>query len=170
HTDGDIERILEVNVLGAMAGSRVAVEAMRATGGDILNLSSMSAFGPVPGLAVYAASKAAVLSFSMSLQGDLREAGIPIRVHALCPDAADTQMVRDVEREPDAAILFSGGSLLTAERVADEAVALLGSRRIVRALPGWRAALARSGALAPAGGLTLLRVLRRVGDRRRPQR
>lgn len=171
HTDAAVARTLDVNVLGVIAGSRAAIEAMRGTGGGhILNLSSMSAFGPVPGLAVYAASKAAVLSFSMSLQGDLDEAGIPIRVHALCPDAADTQMVRDVEHEPDAAILFSGVSLLTADRVADAALALLDGRRIVRAVPAYRAALARFGALAPVAGLKVTHVLSRIGDRHRPQR
>ena len=35
----------------------------------------------LPGLAVYAASKAAVLSYTTSLQGELRSAGLPIRVH-----------------------------------------------------------------------------------------
>ena len=58
-------------------------------GGQILILASMSSFGPVPGIGVYAATKAGVLGFTTSMQGDLDVAGIPIRVHALCPDAAD---------------------------------------------------------------------------------
>ncbi len=74
HSDADVRLIIETNVLGVMWGSRAAIETMRtsATGDEhVLNLSSMSAFGPVPGLAVYASSKHAVLGFTTSLQGDL---------------------------------------------------------------------------------------------------
>ena len=86
HADADVEATVRVNLLGVMHGSRAAVAAMREDGGGhILNIASMSSFGPVPGLGVYAATKAAVLSFSAGLQGDLDLAGIPIRVHALCP-------------------------------------------------------------------------------------
>jgi short-subunit dehydrogenase len=170
HTDDDVRLTVEVNLLGTMHGSRAAVDAMRGTGGHILNLASLSAFGPVPGLATYAATKAAVVSYSGGLQGDLDIAGVPIRVHALCPDASDTRMVRDVADREDAAILFSGGGLLGADRVADEAVALLDGRRVVKTLPAWRGAIARVGVLWPRAGLAAMRILRRVGDRRRPGR
>jgi NAD(P)-dependent dehydrogenase (short-subunit alcohol dehydrogenase family) len=168
HTDDEVRLTVETNLLGVIYGSRAAVGAMRAGGGRILNLASMSAFGPVPGLAVYAATKAAVLSFSTSLQGDLDIAGVPIRVHALCPDAADTRMVRDVAHEEDAAVLFSGGGLLSAGQVADRAVALLDGTRLVEAVPRWRGALARSAGMAPSMGLRTMRALRWWGDRRRP--
>ncbi|MDN5750579.1 MAG: SDR family NAD(P)-dependent oxidoreductase, partial [Pseudonocardia sp.] len=96
HADDDVELMIDANLLGVVHGSRAAVEVMRGSTaeGHLLNIASMSAHGPVPGLAVYAATKAAVLNFSLSLQGDLDLDGVPIRVHALCPDAADTAMVR----------------------------------------------------------------------------
>ena len=72
---------------------------MRPRGGDIVNMASMSSFGPVPGLAVYGATKHAVLGFTESLQGDLDDAGIPIRTHAICPDGVDTGMVRERQAE-----------------------------------------------------------------------
>ena len=90
HTDEEVRMIVEANLLGVMWGSRTAVEAMRETGGHIINMASMSSFGPAPGLAVYGATKHAVHGFSMSLQGDLQLAGVPIRVHAVCPDGVDT--------------------------------------------------------------------------------
>jgi short-subunit dehydrogenase len=127
----------------------------------------MSSFGPVPGLAVYAATKAAVLSFSAGLQGDLDNAGIPIRVHVLCPDAADTAMVQDARPEPDSAILFSGTSLLDPGKVADAAVELLDGRRIVKTMPAYRGVMVRGGALMPTVGLKLFGLLRRMGERRR---
>ena len=111
HPDEDVKLQVDANVLGVMWGSRAAVDAMRDHGGDIINLGSMSSFGPIVGLAVYGATKHAVLGFSSSLQGDLDEAGIPIRVHALCPDAANTEMVRGEQPEPAAAMLWSGPRL-----------------------------------------------------------
>jgi short-subunit dehydrogenase len=159
--------MVDVNVMGVLHGSRAAVELMRERGGHLLNIASMSAHGPVPGLAVYAATKSAVLTFSTSLQGDLDLAGVPVRVHALCPDAADTALVRDEQASPDVAILFLRRSLLTPGAVADAAVALLDGRRVVRSLPAHRAGLMRIGALLPRVALPVLALLRSRGDRRR---
>lgn len=50
---------------------------------------------------MYAASKAAVLSFTTSLQGDLHHAGLPIRARALCPDVVSTKMVTDRVADPE---------------------------------------------------------------------
>lgn len=168
HDDAEVCRAVEVNLLGMMHGSRAAVEAMRPEGGHILNVASMAAHSPVPGLAIYAATKAGVLSFTLGLQGDLDIAGIPVRTHVLCPDASDTRMVQEVVDQPDAALLFSGGPLLDAGAVADQAVAMLDGRRLVRTLPAWRSALVRAGALVPSAGLKVLRALRWFGDKRRP--
>lgn len=168
HSDDDVRRTIEVNLLGAMYGSRAAVDAMGSRGGQILNVASLAAHGPAPGLGVYAATKAGALSFTVSLQGDLNVAGLPIRTHVICPDASDTRMVRDVVDEPDSALLFSGGALLDPADVADHAVAMLDGRRLVRTVPAWRSPLARAGALTPSVGLKLLRVMRWFGNRRRP--
>ncbi|MGH3495268.1 MAG: SDR family oxidoreductase [Sciscionella sp.] len=166
-TDSEVTLTIEVNLLGMIFGSRAAVAAMRTHGGHIMNIASMSALGPVPGLAVYAASKAGVLNFSTSLQGDLKRARVPIRVHAVCPDAADTALVGGVRGQEDSAILFSGNGLLDPGEVADRAVAMLQGRRIVAAFPAYRSVLARVGALAPTLGLAGLSVMRRLGERRR---
>ncbi|MFT7840208.1 SDR family oxidoreductase [Saccharothrix sp. BKS2] len=168
HDDDAVRRLVEVNVLGVVHGSRVAVEAMRGHGGTVLNVSSMSALGPVPGLALYAATKAAVLNFGLGLQGDLRRAGVPVRVLTCCPDAADTDMVREVRPDPASAVLFSAPrGLLTAAEVADRAVGMLDGRRLVRAVPAYRAAMARAGAAVPTIGLRAIEVLRRLGEQRR---
>jgi NAD(P)-dependent dehydrogenase (short-subunit alcohol dehydrogenase family) len=103
HANADVRLMVELNLLGVIWGSRTAVGAMRSSGGQIINMASMSSFGPVPGLAVYGATKHAVLGFSVSLQGDLEHAGIPIRVHAVCPDAVDTGMTRERAGDPDSA-------------------------------------------------------------------
>lgn len=166
--DEVVRATVEVNLLGVIQGCRAAVDAMGARGGQILNVASLAAHGPVPGLGVYAATKAGVVSFTLSLQGDLNVAGLPIRTYVICPDASNTRMVRDVVAEPDAALLFSGGALLDPGAVADRAVAMLDGRRLVRTVPGWRSPVVRAGALTPSVGLKVLRVLRWWGDRRRP--
>jgi NAD(P)-dependent dehydrogenase (short-subunit alcohol dehydrogenase family) len=169
HTDEEVRMMVEANLLGVVWGSRAAVGAMRETGGHIVNMASMSSFGPVPGLAVYGATKHAVLGFSGSLQGDLQQAGIPIRVHAVCPDSVDTGMVRERQSEPDAAIIFSAPSLLDPADVAEKAVGLLDSEKIVLAIPRSRAWLTRTLAVFPRADLRMLELFRRLGERRRTE-
>lgn len=167
HDDGDVELMVAANLLGVIHGSRVAVGAMRNHGGHLLNIASMSAHGPVPGLAVYAATKAGVVNFTASLQGDLDLAGLPIRAHALCPDVADTALVRAARAQPEAAILFAQRGMLDAGTVADAALTLLDGQRVLRSLPGYRAALARVAGMLPRVGLPVLARMRGVGERHR---
>jgi hypothetical protein len=61
--------------------------------GRVLNVSSLSAFQPVPMMALYAASKAFVLSFSEALSEELKGTGVTVT--ALCPGFTDTAMVTD---------------------------------------------------------------------------
>ncbi|HWU31312.1 MAG TPA: SDR family oxidoreductase [Marmoricola sp.] len=167
HSDEQMAAIIEVNVRGAMAGSAAAINAMGSDGGAILNIASISALTPVPGLALYAATKAAVLSYTTSLQGDLKHAGLPIRVRALCPDVVGTQMVSSQAKEPGAAMLFSGPKPLKEDDVARAGLELLESRRqIFRVIPRWRGALVRSVDLTPSAGLGTLSLMRKIGDHR----
>jgi uncharacterized protein len=57
--------------------------------GGILNVASVASFLPGPGMAVYYASKAFVLSFSESLHQELCDRGI--RVTTLCPGVVPTE-------------------------------------------------------------------------------
>ena len=57
--------------------------------GAILNLASTAAFQPGPGMAVYFATKAFVLSFSEALHEEVGKAGV--RVTALCPGPTRTE-------------------------------------------------------------------------------
>lgn len=161
-----VVQTLDVNVRGMMAGCMAAVNAMGTRGGVILNIASISALTPVPGLAVYAASKAAVLSYTTSLQGELRSAGLPIRARALCPDVVNTEMVTATTHDPGAALLFSGPTPLNADDVARAAVELMDSRQIFRVVPRWRGVIARGTDVAPAVGLRALSLMRTLGLRR----
>jgi len=63
------------------------------SGARIIQMASAAAFVPQPGFAVYAASKAYVLSFSRALREELRERGIIIT--AICPGSVDTPFFDD---------------------------------------------------------------------------
>ena len=55
----------------------------------IINTSSLAAYMPLGNFAVYAATKAYVLSFSKALAAELKDKGI--KVHALCPGSVSTE-------------------------------------------------------------------------------
>lgn len=57
--------------------------------GGILNVASVASFMPGPGMAVYHATKAYVLSFSEALHRELKPQGV--RVTALCPGPVETE-------------------------------------------------------------------------------
>lgn len=145
-----VRRLVDVNLLGVIWGMRAALDAFAKSGtpGDVVNIASASALGPVPTLAVYAATKAAVVSVTTSAA---LEAPTGVGVHALCPDGVDTQMVREMaDHAPAKALVHSSGRLLGTDEVAAAAVGLIGSRRVVRTIPGWRAPIIRIGHFVPS--------------------
>ena len=168
--DDEVQLTADINMLGVIWGSRAAVDAMRQGGGSnmhVINFGSMSSFTPVPGLAVYAATKHAVLGFTASLQGELMAAGVPITMHVVCPDGADTDMTRERAHEPDSAIIWTAPRMLSAAEVADAAVGLLDSKKLVLAIPRRRGWLLRASALTGRAGLRVSERLRQQGERKR---
>jgi NAD(P)-dependent dehydrogenase (short-subunit alcohol dehydrogenase family) len=88
-TDEVIDRTLAVNVKGVMHGCRAAIPHMlRSGGGSIINTSSVNGLVAEPFLAVYAASKGAVIMFSKGVALDYVKQGI--RCNAIAPGWVDT--------------------------------------------------------------------------------
>jgi len=81
------EIMLNVTALVDLAHACVPAMAERKAGG-IINVASIAAFQPLPYHAVYGASKAFVLSFSLALWAEYHTRGV--RVVALCPDPTAT--------------------------------------------------------------------------------
>ncbi len=117
----------------------------------------------MPNLSAYAATKAAVLSLAMSVN---LETPRNVRIHALCPDGVQTPMLEGMVGGKAEKLVRSGGRVLTTAEVAEAAVGLVGSRRVVRTLPGWRAGAMRFGALLPSQAGPGLRVFELQGKRR----
>lgn len=80
----DIEAVWNTNLFGAMRLTKAVVPSMREQGsGSILNVSSVASRVSAPGMSMYAASKAALSSFTKSLAGELAPFGV--RVTAIEP-------------------------------------------------------------------------------------
>jgi NAD(P)-dependent dehydrogenase (short-subunit alcohol dehydrogenase family) len=88
----DFHRVMGVNVLGVMVGTRDAARHMAGNGGgSIINLTSIGGIQAGGGVMVYRASKAAVIQFTKSAAIEL--AHYDIRVNAIAPGNIPTGMV-----------------------------------------------------------------------------
>jgi NAD(P)-dependent dehydrogenase (short-subunit alcohol dehydrogenase family) len=85
-----MDLMLGVNLRGLMLVTKHALPHLRESRGWIVNLASIAGTEPVPELQVYAATKAAVISLTRSLNAAHEVDGI--RAIALCPGFVDTPM------------------------------------------------------------------------------
>jgi short-subunit dehydrogenase len=81
---------LGVNLRAALVITRESLPLLRAARGHVINLASIAGTIPTPGLAVYGATKAALVSFTDSLNRE--EADNGIRATAICPAFVATKM------------------------------------------------------------------------------
>jgi 2-dehydro-3-deoxy-D-gluconate 5-dehydrogenase len=110
-----IQRVMRVNVEGTIMATRAAAAQMieAGAGGSIVNVASRDAFQPYSeGLAVYGASKGAIVTFTKHAALEL--AKHQIRVSAVAPGSVSTE---GVERA------FRGLSAEQRQRIADELLA-----------------------------------------------
>jgi short-subunit dehydrogenase len=147
-------RMTRLNVNTLLELTRLYLPAMRLRRrGGIINVSSNSAFQPVPYMAVYAATKAFVLSFSQALAEEVRDDGI--RVLALCPGATATEFWEragawqgrpDKMATPEEVVraglrAFDNGKVFFVPGALNGAAAFTASRllprRLVARLAGW---------------------------------
>jgi short-subunit dehydrogenase len=106
--------MIDLNVRALTELSLTFVDSLARHRGGILNVASVAAFSPGPGMAVYYASKAYVLSLSEALHQEYGRRGI--RVTALCPGPVPTEFQQraGLRDERSQIALLS----LSAERVA----------------------------------------------------
>jgi uncharacterized protein len=124
-----------VNVTALTSLTRHLLPQMISRGhGAILNVSSSAGFLPIPGSAVYAATKAYVTSFSEALRAELRGTGVS--VCALCPGPVVTEFQQVARRggaQPDIGPKFL---VVPVERVVRDALAALEADRPL-VIPGF---------------------------------
>lgn len=105
------DAMVAVNIRGVFLCCRAAWPHLKAAGsGAIVNISSIAAIDPFPGLGAYGATKAFINLYTKSLADE--GAPLGIRVHGIAPGAVDTRMLRGLY--PD----FPSDQMLTPEDIA----------------------------------------------------
>lgn len=128
-----IDRFVSLHVKAVTDISRAAAMRMARQGhGRILNMSSMSCWAPMPGIAMYAATKAYIRVFSRALHYEMADSGITVTV--ACPGGIAT----DLFGLPDnlKRLALSIGALQTPEKFTRKALdrMLKGKRQYIN---GW---------------------------------
>jgi len=124
-----------LHVLATVHLTHAALAAMVERGkGAIVNVSSIAAFGHSEGSASYCATKAWMNSFTEGLDLELRGAGSPVRVQALCPGYTVTEFHQTlgVDRKNIPAWLW-----MTADRIVDASLKGLERNQVI-VIPGWK--------------------------------
>jgi short-subunit dehydrogenase len=138
-TSGDFQRSslehelnsIRLNVTAVVTLTQAVLgEMLRRRAGAIINLASVVAFQPLPHFAVYAATKAFVLSFTEAVAEEVKGSGV--RILALCPGAAKTEMTDFSHNEG----LLGKLPSLTADEIVRTALRALQGGRVV-AIVGW---------------------------------
>lgn len=131
-----LEAMIRVHDIATVRLCRAALPVMTARrAGALINVSSVVAFLPSPGTAVYAASKTFLNAFSRALAMEVASSGV--RIQALCPGLThsgfhDTPDYHDFSRESIPRFLW-----MTADAVVNAALRQL-PRGGVICIPGWQ--------------------------------
>jgi 3-oxoacyl-[acyl-carrier protein] reductase len=162
----NIDQHIDVNLKGVMYGTSMVARKMKSrNSGHIINLCSMAALAPVPGIGAYSASKYGARAYSLVAAQELKEFGI--KVTAVCPDLVNTRMLDQQLEFPEASITFSGAkNALSPERIAEEIYALISNPRMLLAIPGSRAWTARLADIFPQIASRLKKQLEKKGAKR----
>jgi NAD(P)-dependent dehydrogenase (short-subunit alcohol dehydrogenase family) len=99
--EADWDRVMAINVKSVYLCCKYAIPAMKdGGGGSIINTGSAASLVGLRNLAVYTASKGAVLQLTRNMALDYAKYGI--RVNALCPGVTATEMTEQViASDPD---------------------------------------------------------------------
>lgn len=142
---GEQLHMIDLNVRALTELSLAFAGSLADRRGGILNVASVAAFLPGPGMAVYYASKAYVLSFTEAMRGELGPKGV--RITALCPGPVPTE--------------FQGRAGLHAG--LDSAILNVSAAAVARA--GYRGLMANKRLVLPGVGVRMIPFMLRFAPR-----
>ena len=159
----EISRQISVNLLGTILGCRAVLPLMRErNSGRIVNVASLGGIVPMPGEAVYSATKFGIRGYSLSLAAELH--GTAVKVAFVCPDSVDTPQLAHELRHDEAVMSFLGEPL-SAERVAWKILRAAAGKKVEVLVPAGRGVICRMAMAIPRVYLRLWPVLRKAGLR-----
>lgn len=131
-TEADFAALVDVNLRGTWLAMRAAVRQMKAQGGGgaIVNIASTAGLKASPAMAIYSATKHAVIGLTRSAAIEFAKAGP--RINAICPGVIDTPMMQGVAADPRARRAFEAaqpnGRFGTPAEVAEACIWLASDR------------------------------------------
>lgn len=99
HVAANLQRTLDVNVMGSFHPSHAWLPSLRATRGCIVNVASIAASAGLPGIVGYSPSKGAVKLMTQALAVELAKDGV--RVNAIAPGVIETPMTTATRGAPE---------------------------------------------------------------------
>jgi NAD(P)-dependent dehydrogenase (short-subunit alcohol dehydrogenase family) len=91
-TEDELDRVLDIDLKGALVSAQLAIPALRARGGgSIVFVTSVQAYATLRGCVAYGATKAGLVAATRALAVEVGEHGI--RVNAIAPGTIDTPML-----------------------------------------------------------------------------
>jgi NAD(P)-dependent dehydrogenase (short-subunit alcohol dehydrogenase family) len=163
----DFQRVMAVNVLGVMAGTRDAARQMATSGGgSIVNMSSIGGIQAGGGVMTYRASKAAVIMFTKSAAIEL--AHYEVRVNAIAPGNIPTPLLKTTTSDKSPEELARFEHAIREQMRADRPLKREGTTADIAEaalyLAGDRSRYVTGTVLPVDGGTVAGKVTRRRGD------
>ena len=130
-----VEAMIDVNITALTRLTHALLpDLVRHGRGAILNVSSIASFLPLPQMAVYAATKAYVTSFTEAIRAELRGTGVTVT--AVCPGPVDTEFFIVADRPGTSGLPAPEIFKVPASLVVSDALAAVAQDR-ARVIPGW---------------------------------
>ncbi len=157
----EVKHQISVNLMGTIYGCRAALRIMKAQNfGKIVNVASLGGIVPMPGEAVYSATKYAIRGYSLSLKAELHKS--PLEIVVVCPDSVDTPQL-DYELLYDEAVLSFIGEPLKPEKVAKGILKAVSQKKPEILIPTGMGIFCRIGMSFPRLFFFILPMLEKIG-------
>jgi short-subunit dehydrogenase len=158
-----VEQQLNVNLLGTIYGCRAVLRVMKTQNfGKIVNIASLGGIVPMPGEAVYCATKFGIRGYSLSLAAELQ--GTPVEVSVVLPDSVDTPQLAYELMHNEAVMSFIGVPLKP-EKVAQGILKAVTKNKREVLIPAGMGSLCRTAMAFPRLFSLLFPLLKRIGSR-----